>query len=58
MFKFSSASPHLSSEDVKIKMKKIIVLPPVLHGCETWSLRLRKEREPGIFEKKVLRKIF
>jgi len=27
-------------------------------GCETWSLTLRKERRLGVFENKVLRRIF
>jgi hypothetical protein len=30
----------------------------VLHGCETWSLTLRKEHRLGVFENWVLRRIF
>jgi hypothetical protein len=30
----------------------------VRHGCETWSLILREEHRPGVFEKMVLRRIF
>jgi hypothetical protein len=30
----------------------------VLYGCETWSLTLREERELGVFENRVLRRIF
>jgi hypothetical protein len=33
-------------------------LPVVLYGCETWSLILREERRVGVFENRVLRKIF
>jgi len=33
-------------------------LPVVLYGCETWSLTLREERRPGVFENRVLRRIF
>jgi len=29
-----------------------------LYGCETWSLTLREERRLGLFENKVLRRIF
>jgi hypothetical protein len=33
-------------------------LPVVLHGCEPWSLILRKERRLRVFENRVLRRIF
>jgi hypothetical protein len=36
-------SSHLPSKNVKIKIYKTIILPVVLYGCETWSLRKRKE---------------
>jgi hypothetical protein len=29
-----------------------------LHGCETWSLTLRKERRLRVFENRVLRRVF
>jgi hypothetical protein len=35
-----------------------IVLPVVLHVCETWSLTLGEERKLRVFENRVLRKIF
>jgi hypothetical protein len=35
-----------------------IILPEVLHGCETWSLKLREEQRLGVFENRVLRRIF
>jgi hypothetical protein len=31
---------------------------PLLYGCETWSLKLREEHKPKIFENKLLRRIF
>jgi len=37
---------------------KIIILPVVLNGCETWSLTLRQERNLRVFENLVLRRIF
>jgi hypothetical protein len=43
---------------VKIKIYKTIILPVVLCGCETWSLTLREEHRPRVFENTVLRKIF
>ena len=30
----------------------------VLYGCETWSLTLREEHRPRVFENRVLRRIF
>ena len=30
----------------------------VLYGCGTWSLTLREERRPSVFENRVLRRIF
>jgi hypothetical protein len=42
---------------VIIKTKKII-LPVVLHGCESWSSTLREERRQRELENRVLRIIF
>jgi hypothetical protein len=35
-----------------------IILLLALHGCETWSLTLREEHRLGVFEDRVLRRIF
>jgi hypothetical protein len=35
-----------------------IILPVVLYGCETWSLTLREVHRLGVFENRVLRRIF
>jgi hypothetical protein len=43
---------------VKVKIYKTIILPVVLYGCETWSLTVRKEHRPRVFENRVLRRIF
>jgi hypothetical protein len=43
---------------MKIKIYKIIILPVVLYGCETWSLTLREEHRLRAFENRVLRRIF
>jgi hypothetical protein len=39
-------------------MYKTVILPVVLYGCETRSLTLREEHRLGMFEKRVLRRIF
>ena len=51
-------SYSLLSENVKIKIYRIIFLPLVLYGCETWSRTLREERRLRGFENRVLRRIF
>jgi hypothetical protein len=43
---------------LKIKIYKSVILPVVLYGCETWSVTLREEHRPGVFENRVLRRIF
>jgi hypothetical protein len=40
------------------RIHKTIILPVVLHGCETWSLTLREEHRLKVFENRVLRGIF
>jgi len=51
-------SSSLLSKNLKIKIYRIIILPVVLYGCETWSLILREERKLRVFENMVLRRIF
>jgi hypothetical protein len=36
----------------------MIILPPVLCRCETWSLPLREEHKLRVFENRVLWRIF
>jgi hypothetical protein len=45
-------------ENTKIKIYTTIVVPIVLHGCETWLLTLRKKRRLRVLENRVLRRIF
>jgi hypothetical protein len=47
----------LLSKNIKIKVYRTIILPVVLYGCETWSLTLREEHRPRVFDSAVLRKI-
>ena len=51
-------SSSLISKNLKIKIYRIIILPFVLYGCETWSLTLREEHRLKVFENKLLRGIF
>jgi hypothetical protein len=54
----SLLSSCLLSKNVKVKIYKIIILPVVLYGCETWSLTLREEHRLRVFENRVLKIIF
>jgi hypothetical protein len=49
---------RLLSTNVKVKIYKIIILPVVLYGCETWSLMLREEHRLWVFDNRVLRRTF
>ena len=49
---------QFASKNIKIKTYRNIILPVVLYACETWSLTLREERRPRVFENSVLKKIF
>ena len=51
-------SSSLLSKNLKIKIYRTTVLPVVLYGCETWSLKLREERRLRVFENRGLRRIF
>jgi hypothetical protein len=46
------------NKKLKIKIKKTVILPVVLYGCETCSLNLWEEHRLRVFENRVLRKIF
>jgi hypothetical protein len=48
----------LLSKNLKIGIYKTIILPLVLYGCETWFLTLREGHRLGVFENRVLGKIF
>ena len=48
----------LLSKNINIKICRIIILPAVLYGCDTWVLTLREEHRLRVFENRVLRRIF
>jgi hypothetical protein len=54
----SLLSSCLLSRNVKVKMYKTLILPPVSYGCETWLVTLSEEHRLRVFENRVLRKIF
>jgi len=54
-FVFSLLSKKLK---IKIHIYRTIILPVVLHGCETWSLTLREGHRLRVFENRVLRRVF
>ena len=45
-------------ENLKIEIYKTMILPVVIHGCETWSLTLREICRLRVFENRILRRIF
>ncbi|KAJ4431753.1 hypothetical protein ANN_20358 [Periplaneta americana] len=51
-------SSSLLSKNLKVRIYKIVILPVVLYGCETWTLTLREEHRLRVLENKLLRKIF
>jgi hypothetical protein len=57
---FSTLAPLIIGErkHVKIRIYKTIILPVVLYGCETWSLKVREEHRLRVFENRVLRRVF
>jgi hypothetical protein len=42
---------------MKIKAYRIINVPMVLYGCETWSPVFREKRRLRVFENRVLRRM-
>jgi hypothetical protein len=50
-------SSHLLQK-LKINIKKAVILPVVLYGCETWSLVVREEDRMRVSEKRILGRIF
>jgi hypothetical protein len=51
-------SSPLLSKNIKIRVYETIISPTVLCGSETQSLILRGEHRLGMFDNKVLRRIF
>jgi hypothetical protein len=43
---------------MKLKIYRIIILPVVLCGCETWSLTMTEKPRPRLSENRMQRKVF
>jgi hypothetical protein len=55
---FLLAFPPISyniKHNIKIKIYRTIILCVVLYGCENWSVILREEHRPEVFENRQLR---
>jgi hypothetical protein len=50
--------PFFFPKNLILGYTKLLILPFVLYGCETWSLVLREESGMSLFENRVLRRIF
>jgi hypothetical protein len=50
-------SSSVVSKIIKTKRYRIISFPPVLYGCENWSLTLREDHSLRVLVNRVLRKI-
>jgi len=48
----------LIAKNIKIKIHGTLILPVVLYGCETWSLKLREEGRLRVCGNRVLRRTF
>jgi hypothetical protein len=44
--------------NVKVKIYKTVILPVVLYGLESWTLKLTEEHRLRVFEDRVLRGTF
>ena len=51
-------SSRLLSKNTKIQIHKTIIIYVILYECENWSLTLKGESGPKVFENKALRRIF
>ena len=51
-------SCSLLSKKIKIKIYKTIILPLVMHGCETWLHTWREEHRLKVFANRMLRRLF
>ena len=48
----------LIHNNITIKIYRTVILPVVLCGCESWSVKLREEHRLRVFENRVLRTIY
>jgi hypothetical protein len=48
-------SSYILSKNLKIRTYKTVILPMVLYRRETWSLKIREEHRPRVFENRLWR---
>jgi len=51
-------SSSVLSKNIRIQIYSTIILPFVFYRCENFSFTLMEERRLGVFENRVLRRIF
>jgi hypothetical protein len=51
-------SSTLLFKNIKIKIYRTVIVSVILYGCKTWSLTMREEHRPRVFENRVLSRIF
>jgi hypothetical protein len=51
------SSSSLLPKNIKINLQRNVIFS-ILNGYENWSLTLKEERVPSVFQRKVLRSIF
>ena len=49
---------RLLSKNLKIKIYRTIILPVVLHGCETWLYTMREEHRLTVAENRLPRRTY
>jgi hypothetical protein len=54
----SLLSSSLLSRNANVKIYKTIILPVVLHGCETWSLIRMEEHRLRVCQNRILRSMY
>lgn len=54
----SVISGNMFSRAVKLRIYKTIIRPVVMYGSEVWTLKKREQIMLGVWERKILRKIF
>ena len=51
-------SKRALSRTTKVRLYKTLIIPVLLYGAEAWTLSSTDERALGVFERKVLRRIY
>jgi len=52
------SSSTLLFKNIRIKIYRTVIFSVILYGFKSWSLTLREERRPRVFENRALSRIF